>query len=636
MADEESIKREEEALRRLMELKSDYTSVLQKESKQVLEYTRAKKALAAAEEANAENVAELRETVETYRATMDSTEEEILEMTETIEKQSESLKAQREALAKSQKRMANFKSGVDALTNSNISSIMSLEGFVSNIIKVGFALEDAGVELGRTTGYFSSFQDNISATIKRNSHLAISIAETHKIIGALSTGMARFNMLGDDQQLVLQDISARFLRLGVDVDQFSKTLDTINFSFGLTGQAAAEAAKNLEKVAYQVGRPLGSVVQDLNEIGPSLARFGKQGPAVFAALAKQARSLGLTVKEAFDVSELFDTFEGAANIAGRLNAQLGLQLNSVELMKASSEDRIEILRDEFQLQGMQFETMGRRQRQMIAGILGKDEETAARLLGDRMDISAFQKEPEEKTIGDMVKAQEIMTGIIEMMALPIAEGFRELVIYAKDSYGKIKEYLPLLERIAIGIIALKGAGMLRGLLGGVGGGSLLRGGAGALARLHPAGRALMLGTAVAGGAGIATGMGSGEKNDLTRSIVTNVAGVIGGAIPLIMGVGASIPTLGGSLVAGTAASAVAGGVSAAGAGALYDKFFGTAQAPATNNAEMARATDPSRRSRRDISIPNITMPVTLEMDKKPLAKATVNILDHELRLTSKS
>jgi hypothetical protein len=633
MADKQTLEQQAEQLKELTALRNDYMKVLKEEEGQILGYTKAMQKLTLAERTGIGNVEELRLEAALLRDGLSETEEEVLKMNDAIEAMTEELKKNQEALKKSQERVKNFKKGVDTLTNSNISSVLSLEGFVTNIIKLGFALEDAQVELGRTTGYFSSFQDNISATIKRNRNLAISVAETHKIIGDLSTGMARFNMIGDDQQLVLQDISARFMRLGVDTKAFAEAIDTVNYSFGLTGQAAADVAKNLEKVAYQVGRPLGSVVKDLNEIGPSLARFGKQGPAVFAALAKQARSLGLTVKEAFDVSELFDTFEGAANIAGRLNAQLGLQLNSVELMKASSEDRIDLLRAEFQLQGLQFESMGRRQRQMIASILGKDEETAARLLGDRMDISAFQKEPEEKTIGDMVKAQEIMNGIIEQMALPIAEGFRDLVKYVKDHWDMFSTWAP---RVLTALGAAKAVGFIGGLLGMGGAGGLLRGGAGALARLHPAGRALMLGTAVAGGAGIATGMGSGEKDDLTRSIVTNVAGVIGGAIPLLMGVTASVPTLGGSLAVGAASSAVAGAATSAGAGALYDQFFGTAQAPATNNAAMARATDPSRRSRRDISIPNITMPVTLEMDKKPWAKTTVNILDNELRLTSKS
>ena len=71
---------------------------------------------------------------------MDETEVEILQMTEQIEKQSESLKKQRESLSKSQKRIASFKKGIDALTDSNISSIMSLEGFAQNVLKVTFAL----------------------------------------------------------------------------------------------------------------------------------------------------------------------------------------------------------------------------------------------------------------------------------------------------------------------------------------------------------------------------------------------------------------------------------------------------------------------------------------------------------------
>jgi len=632
MANEETLKREEEALRKLMELKSDYTSVLQEESKQVLEYTRVKKALAAAEEAGAENVAELRETVETYRLTLSDTEKEILEMTEAIDSQSESLKKQREELAKSEKRIRNFKRGLDALTNSNISSIMSLEGFAENVIKVAFSLRDAGTDLGRATGFFSTFRDNVIATTERNRQFGITIAETTQIIGGLSNGMARFNMLGDEQQYVLQDISARFLRLGVDAKDFGEALDTINFSFGMTGQVAAEAAKSLESVASQVGRPLSSVINDLNDIGPSLARFGRDGLRVFSELSVQARELGLTTKQAFDVSELFDTFEGAAQIAGRLNAQLGLQLNSVELMKASSEDRLVLLREEFQLQGLQFESMGRRQRQMIASILGQDEETAARLLGDRMDISAFQKEPEEKTIGDMVKAQEIMTGLMEQIALPLAKYLERTFKWAQDNWGNISKYLPILQKISIGIIALKGVGMLRGLLGNVGGAGLMRGAGGAIARMNPVGRAALLASTVAGGAGLIAG--GGDDDSFGRNLATGLGGFIGGFAPVIAGALGAVPTGGLSLGAGIAAATAGGAAGAAGGGALYDAIFGAPQAPRTSNAAMARATDPSRRSAGNMNLPNITVNLTSKLDGTVLDQRTVDVMNNKLTLTS--
>ena len=634
MADEESIKREEEALRRLMDLRSDYTNVLQEESKQVLVYTKAKKALAAAEKAGAENVAELRETVETYRASLSETETDILEMTQQIEKQSEALKAQREALAKSQKRMASFKSGVDALTDSNISSIMSLEGFAANVLKVTFALEDLGIQIGRQTGYTTTFRDNLTNITQRNAELAISLAESSQIIIGLSTGMARFNMLGDAQQSVLEDISARFMRLGVDTKAFGEVMDTVNYSFGLTGQAAAEAAKGLESVASQVGRPLDSVVSDLNEIGPSLARFGQDGLRVFSKLAVQARELGLTTKQAFDVSELFDTFEGAANIAGRLNAQLGLQLNSVEMMKASSEERIELLRDEFQLQGLQFESMGRRQRQMIAGILGQDEETAARLLGGRMDISAFQKEPEEKTITDMVKMQEKMNHLMEQLGMLLAPILYDILNFIKAHFHKFVDWAPTV----VGLLAaMKGAGFLRNLgTSGAGAAAAGTGISGGLAGLFTkeglkqtvksgaasgfAGRVPIIGGLLAGGLDMLMGESFG------RSAAGALGGIAGGFAGLLGGGGiASVPL------------AVAGGYGGQKAGkGIYDAIFGAPQPPATNNADMARATDPTRRSRRDANLPNITMPVTLEVDGKQFAKTTVNVMNHQLRLTSQN
>ncbi len=396
MANEESLNKQAEQLKELTALKNDYMNVLKEENSQIMEYLKVKNKLALAERTGIGNIEELKERVDIYRASLENTEEEVVKMTEEIERQSESIEAQREQLAKSEKRLASFRAGLDKLTNSTISSITSMKGFFDNIVNVTFALESQSIGLARTTGYTKDFADNLTGLTKRNAALGISLDESAQIISGLSTGMARFNALGDAQQSVLEDISARFMRLGVDSKEFGSALDTINYAFGLTGQAAAEAGKNLEGLASEIGKPLDSVVQDLNDIGPTLGRFGQQGIQVFRKLATQARELGLTTRQAFDVSELFDTFEGAANIAGRLNAQLGLQLNSVELMKASSEDRLDILRSEFQLQGKSFESMGRRQRQMIASILGKDEETAARLLGDKMDISRFQKERQKK------------------------------------------------------------------------------------------------------------------------------------------------------------------------------------------------------------------------------------------------
>ena len=641
MSSEESIKREEEALRSLIDLKRDYAEILKDESKNVLDYLRTKKQLAAAEKIGAENVEQLKEAVLEYRGAMDETEVEILKMTEQIEKQSESLRRQRESLSKSQKRIASFKKGIDALTDSNISSIMSLEGFTQNVLKVTFALEGQGIELARSTGYTKDFADNLTDLMKRNKGLALSITENQQLIAGLSLGMARFNAIGDTQQRVLEDIGARFLRLGVDSKELGSALDTINYAFGLTGQAAASAAQNLEGLASEIGRPLDSVVKDLNAIGPTLGRFGEQGLQVFRKLSKQARELGLTTKQAFDVSELFDTFEGAASIAGRLNSQLGLQLNSVELMKASSEDRIDLLRQEFQLQGLTFQSMGRRQKQMIAGILGQDEETTARLLGDSMDISRFQKEKaDEKTMTDMVKMQEQMNRLMQDIAMPLATHLKSIAEYVKDNYDVIAKWLP---RIAIAVIAAKVLGGAGNLLQGITG----KGGGGIGRLLKSGGGLLSKGGAAAGMGGfLSKGLGkvAAKRVPIIGALLgagINIASGEGIGRSIAGGIGAAGGTLLGALGGGGVASiplAVAGGYGGEMLGTgIYDKIFGAPTGPSTTNAEMNSTMHQNRKasaSQGSTALPNLTLPIELKIDGKVLATTTVNTLDKRLTLTA--
>ena len=641
MANEESLNKQAEQLKELTALKNDYMKILKEENSQIMEYLKAKNKLALAERTGIGNIEELKERVDIYRASLENTEEEVVKMTEEIERQSESIEAQREQLAKSEKRLASFRAGLDKLTNSTISSITSMKGFFDNIVNVTFALESQSIGLARTTGYTKDFADNLTGLTKRNAALGISLTESAQIISGLSTGMARFNALGDAQQSVLEDISARFMRLGVDSKEFGSALDTINYAFGLTGQAAAEAGKNLEGLASEIGKPLDSVVQDLNDIGPALGRFGQQGIQVFRKLATQARELGLTTKQAFDVSELFDTFEGAANIAGRLNAQLGLQLNSVEIMKASSEERLDILRSEFQLQGKNFESMGRRQKQMIANILGQDEETAARLLGDNMDISRFQKEKvEEKTITDMVKMQEQMTNLMQKIALPLSEHLLKIAEFVKKNYDVISKWVPI---IAGAVLAIKGVRGISGLLsvggrgGGGGLGSLLHGVAGgigsAILRMSPLKKIAAVGAL--GSMGYSSMRGKGEDG-FGRKAAGLVGGLIGAGLPLIGGIASAIPSGGAGLAIGLGLSAT-GGVAGSEIGhGIYDTIFGAPSGPSTTNAEMNTTMSQNREAAMiasangQVIVKELVLRSEIIMDKDKFGKAVAKVMNVRL------
>ncbi len=275
------------------------------------------------------------------------------------------------------------------LTGVNLSHLNGLNAQIAAAGKYIREQDKLQVGLRRSTGYAN--RHTASFNKLKGSFLEAGLTSTDlaNSISSLSNNFAAFDSdIANQTRLI--ELSGKFKQLGMEGDQFAEVLDKMAFAYGFMGSKAEAGMNRLEEIANKTGRSVSRVGKDLIELGPDLARFGDQGIKVFEKLSMKARQLGLGVKQAFDVSELFDTFESAANVAGRLNAQLGLQLNSVKLMKANSDERLDILRQEFKLKGLDFKTSGRRQKQMIASILGVDVETAGRLLGNEMDAGKFK------------------------------------------------------------------------------------------------------------------------------------------------------------------------------------------------------------------------------------------------------
>jgi hypothetical protein len=246
-------------------------------------------------------------------------------------------------------------------------------------------------------------------------------------------------MLNEEAQRSLANTVGRLYRLGVDGAAAAKSMDMLENGLGLTRVAAERTVAEFENLAMATGQPVSQLVDDFNNLAPALARFGDRGTAVFNELAKDARRLGLTVQEAFDVTELFDTFQGAADVAGKLNSQLGLQLNSVEIMGASSEDRLKILRAEFDLQGQSFDSMGKRQKQMIAEILQVDVNQAARLFGDPMELRRAQRDQleQQERLAKFTSAADKLKEAFEQMFVKV----EPILTSFTTALGKIAEVM---------------------------------------------------------------------------------------------------------------------------------------------------------------------------------------------------
>ena len=336
----------------------------------------------------------------------------------------------------------SIKKGADGYIDWEKSATSASKTVLSAMLKFTMSLDKQQVGLARTTGYATDLNDNMLALADANTGLYLSLDQSAQVIGGLSLGFRDFNALSEDSQRSTAELAGNFLNMGVQASSTAAGLDKLKKGMNFSQVAAEATMKSFKKLSVEIGSPLGQIVEDFNDLAPSLARFGTAGVGVFKDLANQARSLGLTTRQAFDFTEMFDTFESSADVAGKLNAQLGLQLNSVEMMAASSEERLKILRAEFSMQGTHFKDMSRRQKQMVAEIMGTDVDSASRLFGDPMEMRKFQREQanDEKRMKSFIEISQRWQSSLQQFFInmePLLSVFRDMMVGFGELVNKV-------------------------------------------------------------------------------------------------------------------------------------------------------------------------------------------------------
>ena len=336
-------------------------------------------------------------------------------------------------------------------------------------LDLAIKIDEVGVAMARTTGYTNEYNEQVkqmaiatSETDQALFGLAITLEEGGKAFSAMNNQMKIFPTLTKSAQTALATTALQFDRLGVSMDDTAKAYDLLTKGFGMGTQDINGQMKDFYAFSQQTGQPLQEVVGDLNALGPNLARYGTQAKRVFKELSKEARLAGVSAQEAFQVANMADTFEGAADLSGKLNAQLGLRLTSTELLRAEEGERLQIIRDEFMMR-RNFDDLGRREQQAIAEIMQVNADTARKLLTGQMDVAQLQKqrltteEAAKKQTEAMKKFDAALQGFMLSMT-PVLKAVTDLL----NMMGSVGGGSAM--TILGGLMAGKGAGKVLKLL----------------------------------------------------------------------------------------------------------------------------------------------------------------------------
>lgn len=310
----------------------------------------------------------------------------------------------------------------------------AFDAFVDSMGTAVVSAMTARTEFAKATGAGNSFDDTIGSVAATNNALGVSFSEAAAATQSLFNNMSGFTSMSVETQNALAATAAELESIGISSDTTAAQVEYTTRVMGLSGNQAKAQAESMRTFAMNAGIAPAKMAQEFAAAGPKIAQYGSEAGKVFKGLALQSKKLGIEMNDLLSITQQFDTFEGAANAAGQLNAVLGGPfLNSMELLTAETEEqRVAMLQSSLQMAGKSFDSMSKFEKMALANAAGiSDMSVAAKMFGSSsqkmaaehkmLGLTAEQvKERQEAAVSVTKKLQASMESLA-VVVMPIVD-----------------------------------------------------------------------------------------------------------------------------------------------------------------------------------------------------------------------
>ena len=312
--------------------------------------------------------------------------------------------------------------------------------FINSMIKLVFIMNESESAFRKATGGNKSLAREMTNGYERTRKYTVSVKENQEAWTKLHGTFTDFTMASAATRADLADNVAIMSRLGVSADVSSKAMQTLTISFGDTAETASRSLRELRAAAVDLGVAPAMLIEQFGSMGNRLAKMGSQGVDAFKDLARISKITGMELGKLIALTEKFDTFEGAAERAGMLNAALGGNfVNAMDLMmETDPAARFEMIRDAIKDTGLTFDDMSYYQRKFYTEAAGLEEvsDLAALMRGDMDALSGGLNQTSAEYEQAAIAAREMATFQERIQALlmrmipvlkPVIDGIDALI-----------------------------------------------------------------------------------------------------------------------------------------------------------------------------------------------------------------
>ncbi len=322
--------------------------------------------------------------------------------------------------------------------------------------KAFLGVMDDGAEMAQK---WNSSNERLAHGLGIIADIYIDPSEASQALQSLTTGLSNFSVLAREEKdrptatMIANNVAA-LSKLGIAQENTVKAMELGSKAMKMNEFDMVKLARQVTGVGIALDKDLNQVMGDFNAMAPELSQFGEKMVDVFAKLEAQSKATGIAAGDLLNTAMKFDTFEGAAQAAGRLNAILGdTVVDTMALIHADPDKKINMLRDSLDAAGKSFDTMHRREQQVIASTLGLSSVAEARKLLNQDNAAAYAEfvdkvddgkgafQATDKQIRDLAKSAgsitDILQGAASDMASTLIAATKVIRVAAEASYGTV-------------------------------------------------------------------------------------------------------------------------------------------------------------------------------------------------------
>ena len=316
-----------------------------------------------------------------------------------------------------------------------------IEGVIGGFIKATFAVDEFESSIGRMTQQFfpkltdstdtaREFAREMRQGANEMANYYVTMEDYGEAAGNAWRNVSELSEADADLQRSLANSTSALMLWGASADDVSGAYQNLNKVVGMSLEQVGQSTVDIASLAIDINVPIERMMSDFNNMLPSLAKLGPTAVDSFKDLAIQSKRTGLEIQKILNLTDQFDTFEGAAEMSGQLNAALGGNfVNAMDMMTETDPvKRFEQMTDAIDQAGLSFDDMSYYQRQFFANAMGLEsvQDLAMMMSGD-MSALGSEVNMTSRDYEDMAKAAAKQATLQEKFDAALQEIMQTLV-----------------------------------------------------------------------------------------------------------------------------------------------------------------------------------------------------------------